>query len=143
MTKRQLQTRLDNMLKDLQASDLLRTQRIGRWASPVEVDIDGKRVLSFASNDYLGLRHDARVLQALVDSTDGAAGSGASRLVTGSHAEHASLESVLADWMATPAARLFNSGYHANSGLFAAVTRPGDVIFSDSLNHASIIDGIR
>ena len=92
----------------------------------------------FASNDYLGLAGED-----LATEPSGLAGAGASRLVTGSHTEHAALERELAEWQNCSAALLFNSGYNANTGVFSALFDARDVIFSDALNHASLIDGLR
>ena len=94
----------------------------------------------FGSNDYLGLGCD---LPSYSTSHSVGFGAGASRLVTGTHDSHADLENALADWLEVEKTLLFNSGYNANTGVFAALFGPEDVIFSDSLNHASLIDGIR
>jgi len=98
--------------------------------------IDSKWVTAFATNDYLGLAN-ARSL------SGESPGAGASRLITGTHEAHAKLEGELADWAKVERCLLFNSGYNANSGLFAALFGENDLILSDELNHASLIDGIR
>ncbi len=90
---------------------------------------------SFCSNDYLGL--------ADVPIAPTAAGAGASRHLGGHHAEHHALERALADWLGAEQSLLFSSGYAANVGLLSALARPGDLVVSDALNHASIIDGAR
>jgi 8-amino-7-oxononanoate synthase len=90
--------------------------------------------LSFCSNDYLGLA--GRVVTGL-------AGAGASRLIAGECAEHGELEDLLSDWLGLEGTLLFSSGYAANVGALSALAGPGDVIVSDALNHASIIDGAR
>jgi 8-amino-7-oxononanoate synthase len=90
---------------------------------------------SFSSNDYLGLA--ARL------AGGHSSGCGASRLITGERQEHVDLESAAADLVGLPAALVFTSGYAANVGLLSALARPGDLVVSDALNHASIIDGIR
>ncbi len=106
--------------------------------------LDGLNVVSFASNDYLGLTEDPRLARAAANaSLESGAGVGASRLIVGNHREHVLLEREVADWLRMPAARLFNSGYAANVGVLTTLLRPGDVVFSDELNHASIIDGCR
>jgi 8-amino-7-oxononanoate synthase len=92
--------------------------------------------LSFCSNDYLGLA--ARPLAAEVTS-----GAGASRLISGERQEHADLERAFAAWLGVEACLAFTSGYAANVGALAALAAPGDLIVSDALNHASIIDGAR
>lgn len=99
--------------------------------------VEGTLVL--CSNDYLGY---AAALDEPADSTF-PRGAGASRLVSGHHAAHEALEGALADWVGLDAALLFSSGYAANVGLLAALAGPEDVIVSDELNHASIIDGCR
>ena len=92
--------------------------------------------ISFCSNDYLGLA--ARTFEGVA-----AVGTGASRLVSGERAEHAQLERALAEWLGMDAALTFSSGYAANVGAISALASPGDLIVSDALNHASIIDGAR
>jgi 8-amino-7-oxononanoate synthase len=89
------------------------------------------------SNDYLGYAADP------LSSSPAPGGAGASRLVTGDHAEHRTAERALAGWVGTESALLFSSGYAANCGALTALAGPGDVIVSDRLNHASIIDGCR
>lgn len=105
------------------------------------VHIDGRRLLSFCSNDYLGLANEEAArfvsLEGLV------AGSGASRLVSGNHAAHEALERRLAEYVGREACLLFSSGYAANVGIVGALVGKGDVVFSDALNHASLIDGTR
>lgn len=94
---------------------------------------------SFATNDFLGLARHPIPLPAL-PSTAGARGS---RLITGNDAETLALEAALADWLQTPSALTFTSGYAANVGSLSALLGADDVAFSDSLNHASLIDGLR
>jgi 8-amino-7-oxononanoate synthase len=123
----------------------------GRWRSPREFDalgpaglLEGGPVVSFASNDYLGLSaHPAVVAAAQSALTRWGAGSGASRLVTGSRPIHSELERELAAWKGTEAAVCFPTGFAANLGVLSALGGPGVRILSDELNHASIIDGCR
>lgn len=99
---------------------------------------------NFCSNDYLGLAGDSAHAAAVLRAATGQpSGAGASRLVSGNLPAHARLEARLAAWMGTESALLFSSGYAANTGLLGALLQEGDVVFSDALNHASIIDGIR
>src|SRR6185369_17827052 len=106
--------------------------------------VDGREVVNFASNDYLGLAGDRRLaLAAAVALEEGGTGVGSSRLITGNHRQHVRLESTVADWLRYTGVRLFNTGYAANVGVLTALLRAGDVVFSDELNHASIIDGCR
>jgi 8-amino-7-oxononanoate synthase len=123
----------------------------GRWRAPREFDafgpagdLEGGPVVSFASNDYLGLSaHPAVVAAAQAALTRWGAGSGASRLVTGSRPVHRELERELADWKGTEAAVCFPTGFAANLGVLSTLGGPGVRILSDELNHASIIDGCR
>lgn len=108
------------------------------------VVIDGQRLINFSSNDYLGLANDAEVIEAGREALQRhGVGAGASRLVTGDSDAHRALERALADFEGTEAALLFNSGYAANVGVLSALMGPGDAVFSDELNHASLIDGCR
>jgi 8-amino-7-oxononanoate synthase len=116
---------LEGKLAALEAEGLLRVR-----PSPVE------RVgRTFCSNDYLGLANERG------PAADN--GAGASRLIVGERAEHRGLEVALASWLGVPAALLFSSGYAANVGTLAALAERGDLVVSDELNHASIIDGCR
>lgn len=123
----------------------------GRWRVPRSFDaagpegvLDGRAVVSFASNDYLGLSiHPAVTAAATVAIERWGAGATASRLVVGSRPVHHDLERAIADWRRTDAAVLFPTGFAANLGLLATLGGPGVRIVSDSLNHASIIDGCR
>lgn len=97
--------------------------------------------LVMCSNDYLGYAHDPWPTSRPDGHTD--SGSGASRLVSGEHREHQRAEQTIASWLHTEAALLFSSGYAANVGTLSALAKPGDVVISDALNHASIIDGCK
>jgi 8-amino-7-oxononanoate synthase len=100
--------------------------------------------VNFASNDYLGLAGDPRLVRATATALEeSGTGTGASRLIVGNHREHARLEEAVAAWLRCTGVRLFNTGYAANVGVLATLLRAGDVVFSDQLNHASIIDGCR
>lgn len=101
-------------------------------------------VLNFCSNDYLGLATDPRLKEAAKEAVDRyGAGSGAARLISGNNVLWEELEAALADLKGTEASLLFNSGYHANIGVLPTLAGEGDAIFSDELNHASLIDGCR
>jgi 8-amino-7-oxononanoate synthase len=101
--------------------------------------------LNLCSNDYLGLAADSRLAQAAARAIaeTGRAGSGGSRLLAGNSPDWERAEAAFAAFIGAEAALHFSSGYAANLGLLGAILRPGDVVFSDSLNHASLIDGIR
>jgi 8-amino-7-oxononanoate synthase len=108
------------------------------------VTINGSDMLLLCSNDYLGLANHPALRQAATQAMERHGfGAGASRLVSGTSSVHRSLEDRLALFKGTEAALLFNSGYAANTGIIPAIAGTGDVILSDSLNHASIIDGCR
>jgi 8-amino-7-oxononanoate synthase len=123
----------------------------GRWRAPRTFDalgpggeLEGADVVSFASNDYLGLScHPAVVAEAHAALDRWGTGAGASRLVTGSRPVHADLEREVAAWKGTDAAVCFPSGFAANLGVLSVLGGPGVSVFSDELNHASIIDGCR
>ncbi|WP_079413532.1 8-amino-7-oxononanoate synthase [Paenibacillus ferrarius] len=102
-----------------------------------------RRLLNMSSNDYLGLSQHPAILEAMREAllTEGA-GSGASRHVTGNLLPYGRLEEALADWQNCEAALVFANGYMANSGVINALVSRGDAVFSDQLNHASIVDGI-
>jgi 8-amino-7-oxononanoate synthase len=135
-------------LELLEAAGLKRTLEPLATAPGAEIRITGprgeERLINFSSNDYLGLAADPRISAALAE---GAAiwgsGAGASRLVSGDFTVTQSLEAELAEFEGTESALFFNSGFAANCGLIASVVNAEDVVFSDALNHASIIDGCR
>jgi 8-amino-7-oxononanoate synthase len=130
-------------LRELEARHRLRVPRVVDGMHGPRVTLDGVEVINAASNDYLSLAGDRRLARAAVNALDEyGTGAGASRLITGTHRRHVALEHALADWLQCGAARLFNTGYAANV-VVTALLRPGDVVFSDELNHASIIDGCR
>lgn len=109
----------------------------------VHIVIDGKRVINFCSNNYLGLANDPRLKEAAMEAIKKyGVGSGASRLVCGNMVLHQKLEEKICEFKKTEAALVFNSGYCANLGVISAIMGREDIVFSDKLNHASIIDGI-
>ncbi|APR83889.1 8-amino-7-oxononanoate synthase [Minicystis rosea] len=121
-------------LRHLQG-DLEALEREGLLRAPLTGPTEG--LLDLCSNDYLGYAGDPW------PALNGRSGAGASRLVSGNRAAHSQAEAAIADWLGSEAALLFSSGYAANVGAIGALTGPGDVIISDALNHASIIDGCR
>ncbi|CAH2030798.1 8-amino-7-oxononanoate synthase [Trichlorobacter ammonificans] len=128
--------------EDLVERGLFRSIRSIAGTGPL-VELDGRQVLLLCSNNYLGLaEHSALKRAAATAAEQAGASSGASRLVSGSTSLHDRLEAAVADWKGTEAALLFNSGYAANTGIIAALAGRGDTVFSDRLNHASIIDGV-
>ena len=135
---------IENELRAIRGKNLFRTlTEIASGQSP-EILIGGKKHILLASNNYLGLSTDPRVVEAAAAALSKyGTGSGGSRLVSGSSDLHAELERKIAEFKSTEAAILFSSGYIANVGTIAALVREGDTVFSDELNHASIIDGCR
>jgi 8-amino-7-oxononanoate synthase len=131
-------------LAELERAGLRRRMRLVEGPQGPHVRLDDAEVLLLCSNNYLGLADHPRVRQAAADAAERyGAGAGASRLISGSMSLHRKLEGRLAEFKGTESALLFGSGYLANTGTIAALAGAGDVVFSDELNHASIIDGCR
>jgi len=136
---------LSQELAALEAESLRRRLQVVEEVLPGgRVRLGGQVLLNLSSNDYLGLALDPRVIAAAqAAAARWGAGSGASRLVAGHYALHDAVEQQLAAFKGTEAAVIFSTGYAANLGVIAALAGPGDLIFSDKLNHASIYDGIK
>jgi len=131
-------------LDDLRERGLHRRLRLIEGPQGPRVLLDGSEVLLLCSNNYLGLADHPRVREAAAEAAlHWGAGSGASRLISGNMAPHEELERRLAAFKGCEAALLFGSGYLANTGTIATLAERGEVVFSDELNHASIIDGCR
>ena len=131
-------------LAELRELGLYRRTRLVSGPQGPNVVLDGQPVLLLCSNNYLGLADHTRVQEAAADAAlRWGVGAGASRLVSGTMTVHRRLEQRLAAFKGTETALLFGSGYLANLGVVGALSRAGEVIFSDELNHASIIDGCR
>lgn len=121
-----------------------RLEPLASAPGPVVTLASGETLLDFSSNDYLGLAADPRLARAAAQTLEThGVGSGASRLIVGSASEHQALEEDLARFKGAEAALLFNSGWQANVGVLPALVGEGDLLISDALNHASIIDGAR
>src|SRR5436189_3950597 len=137
-------TDIHERLDELRERGLYRRMRLISGPQGPYVLLDGKPVLLLCSNNYLGLADHPRVREAAAEAAmRWGVGAGASRLVSGTMTVHRRLEERLAAFKRREAALLFGSGYLANCGVVAALARPGEVVFSDALNHASIIDGCR
>jgi glycine C-acetyltransferase len=131
-------------MAELRRQGLFRPLRVLATPQDTEVTVDGKVVLNLSSNNYLGLTTHPRLKAAMVAATEKwGAGSGAVRTIAGTMAIHEELEARLADFKHTEASLVFQSGFTANLGVLQVLIKEGDVIISDELNHASIIDGIR
>jgi 8-amino-7-oxononanoate synthase len=134
--------RIRNTLDTLQQRGLRRQLQVSRAGDGPRLQQDGKALLSFASNDYLGLKQDPRLLTAFKRAADRyGVGAGAAHLLGGHSAEHAELERELADWLGRPGIVLFASGYQAALGTMAAVLGRHDRVLQDRLNHACLLDG--
>ncbi len=137
-------TDIADRLEELRDRGLYRRLRLIGGAQGPRVLLDGRSVLLLCSNNYLGLADHPRVRQAAAEAAmRWGAGAGASRLISGNMAPHRQLEVRLAEFKGYESALLFGSGYLANIGAITALARRGEVVFSDELNHASIIDGCR
>jgi len=138
------QRQIEQALAALEQAGLLR-QPLGISGSQgPEIDLQGRRVICLCSNNYLGLADHPAIAKAAADSfTREGVGAGASRLITGTMAAHREAEAEFAEFTHAPDSVLFSSGYAANVGTIQALVGQGDVLFSDALNHASLIDGAR
>ena len=133
-----------DVLDGLRERGLYRKLRLVSGPQGPRVLLDGDPVLLLCSNNYLGLADHPRVREAAADAAmRWGVGAGASRLVSGNMTVHRRLEEQLAEFKRSSACVLFGSGYLANTGVISALARAGDVVFSDELNHASIVDGCR
>ncbi len=131
-------------LEDLKQEDRFRFLRRVESEQAASILLDGRKVRLFCSNNYLGLANHPRVKEAAAEAARvHGCGSGASRLISGNMRLHEDLEDRIARFMGTGASVLFNNGYTANVGILSSLAGEGDTIFSDALNHASIIDGCR
>jgi len=137
-------TEVHERLEELRDRGLYRHLRLVEGPQGPTVTLDGRPVLLLCSNNYLGLADRAEVREAAAEAAlQWGAGSGASRLISGNMEPHRALERRLAAFEGYESALLFGSGYLANSGVIAALAGRGEVVFSDELNHASIVDGCR
>jgi 8-amino-7-oxononanoate synthase len=137
-------TDVSERLEELRDRGLYRQLRLIEGAQGPTVTLDGRPVLLLCSNNYLGLADRPQVREAAAEAAlRWGAGAGASRLISGTMDPHQAVESRLAAFKGYEAALLFGSGYLANTGVIAALAGRGEVVFSDELNHASIVDGCR
>jgi 8-amino-7-oxononanoate synthase len=135
---------IENELLSLREAGLYRRLRRVESDQDATLTVDGREVINFSSNNYLGIANHPALASAAKAAIDRyGCGAGASRLISGNMALHEELEAKLAEFKGTEAALVFNSGFQANTGILSTLVGEGDVIFSDTLNHASIIDGCR
>jgi len=131
-------------LKALRAAALDRHLREISSSQGPEIEIDGRRLVNFSSNDYLGLANDSRLRKAAIEAVNEfGVGAGASRLISGTQSPHVRLERALAKWKGTEASLCFSSGYAAALGVIGALVSKNDVVLLDKLCHASLIDGAK
>jgi 8-amino-7-oxononanoate synthase len=144
MTSRSLEDRLARELADLETAGLSRRRRVLESPCGRVATVDGKKVLNFAANDYLGLAGNAEIARALADGAlHWGAGSGASHLVSGHLAPHEALEKEIAAFTGFPRALTFSTGYLANLAVTPTLAGRGDAVVADKLNHASLIDAMQ
>ena len=133
-----------NEIKKLKENDLYRTQDLIEKVNGEFVEINNKKYLMLSSNFYLGLNQNKEIIKEGINAIKKyGSGTGGSRLICGNYSLHAQLENSISKFKGCEASILFNSGYCANLGVLSSIFSTSDVIFSDELNHASIIDGCR
>jgi len=134
---------LEIFLVKLQDQKFRRTLKVVSGAQGAHIIFENKEVINFCSNNYLGLADDPRLVEAAKRSLDAEGlGAGGARLICGNMQSHALLEKKIASFKRTESCLVFNTGYMANVGILSALCDREDIIFSDRLNHASIVDGI-
>jgi 8-amino-7-oxononanoate synthase len=135
---------IEEELASLERRGLRRRVRVRTGPQAARITVDGRELVNFGSNDYLALAADPRVAGAAAEAArEDGWGSGASPLISGHSAWHERLQERLAGFEGTEAALLFSSGYAANTGTIAALAGPGDAVYGDRKNHASLWDGCR
>jgi len=136
--------RLADQLAEIGRSGLLRRRLIREGPQGPRIIVGGREYLAFCSNDYLGLANHPKIVEAAIDAARAhGVGEGASHLLSGHSVVHERLEAKLAEFLEMPRALLFSTGYQANIGAITALVGSEDAVFSDALNHASLIDGVR
>lgn len=139
-----IEHRLQTELAEIAAQGQTRQRRVLESRCGRIAHVDGRELLNFASNDYLGLAGHPEIGQAMADGAlRWGAGSGASHLVSGHLAPHQGLENEIAAFLGFPRALTFSTGYLANLAIVPTLARRGDAVFADKLNHASLIDAVQ
>ncbi|MFH1225287.1 MAG: glycine C-acetyltransferase [Candidatus Diapherotrites archaeon] len=135
---------MKNVVDDLKSKDLYWNIRVLQSASTPRAKVDGRDVIMFCSNNYLGLSDHPKLKEAAINAVKKyGAGSGSVRAIAGTMDLHVELEKKIAKFKHTEAALYYQSGFTVNSGLIPALLEQGDLVISDELNHGSIIDGVR
>ena len=134
-----------NILEELKKHSHFRDLKNFEGKDEKYIYFKGKKLLNLSSNNYLNFADNKQITEEFLDAvgTEYSLGSASARLLTGTLPVYGELENLLSDLYGKEAALLYNSGYHANVGISSALNQKGDVIFSDKLNHASIIDGMK
>lgn len=136
--------RLQQELAEIDAAGLMKAERVLETPQAARVAIDGRPVINLCANNYLGLASDSRVVEAAIQATrDWGAGLASVRFICGTQTIHKELERAIAGYLGFDDAILFAAAFDANGAVFEPLLGEQDAIISDSLNHASIIDGIR
>ena len=139
-----IESRASDLLGALRERGTHRQMRVMAGAQSTRMSVDGREVLLFAGSNYLDLAHHPEVVEAAAAAArEFGCAAGGSRLINGNLEIHHALESELAEFLGTEAALVFSTGYMANVGVIPALARRGDLVISDALSHASIIDGCR
>lgn len=135
---------LKNKIQALKDQGVYRKLPINDGACQAEINLNGKKVINLSSNNYLGLANHPRLKEAAKKAVDKyGVGAGSVRTIVGNMDIHEELDDVIAKFKKEEAALVFQSGFATNAGVIQAITEKGDLIISDELNHASIIDGVR
>ena len=130
-------------LNNLKSNSQLRTIPNINCKFDGRITVDGKDYINFASNDYLGISTKRDLIKEFLSQNDSLMSSASARLLTGSSKEYCELEKTVSNLFCKESALIFNTGYQANLGVISSLINRGDVVFSDKLNHASIIDGMK
>ena len=135
---------LDKQIEDLKAAGVYRTLPVNQGPCEAVIKLDGREVINLTSNNYLGFANHPRLVAAAKKAIDTyGVGAGAVRTIVGNMDIHEQLDAVIARFKREEAALVFQSGFACNAGVIQAITDKDDLIISDALNHASIIDGVR
>ena len=139
-----IQTRLNKELSNINKAGLFKQERIIQSQQDAEITVNEKQVLNFCANNYLGLANHPQLIQVAKESVEKwGFGLSSVRFICGTQTIHKTLEKKISQFLQTDDTILYTSCFDANGGLFETLLSPRDVVISDALNHASIIDGIR